>query len=971
MQEVRILRCGGDKRSVLDYNPQDETEPEQTLWLWGNDWIRNLEWDPREWQWRRIGTLSDTSVMNYTTKRGYRVALKQNTQPMSLDSELEREGYNGKARAKFFNRIWHPYLPRKVAAMQWLILTEGLPVGAWREKIGLPSNCELCLTPVKETLQHAFKDCPHVSRAWTLFRNTRQAAKLPPSYFEWLDISRGLMRDPPGPQLDEELRWDMASALTLNSDTPWDILRAQLLWSIWCQKTANTFRSEEFHLGMVLWHAWRNTIYCAMEAYKALFRHKRNEEKRQEAITCFQQIWTAENIFGRLQGSTIKWNVTPHPEFLPRELGAWIVPPIRINRLSPSPDMEAEFTARPDFANLVDAFVRGVGNNWQPPMSNDNSQQGDSSNDTTNTTATRHTSADLQEQLQSTQADSRTSYRTSTEDSPRLHTSPAQSKNSANTYPQGEAQHSPTSRTEIDREERTPGMGEGWKSDMYSDPTSTGSPMSSRNTSSLSPTTSVQPSQVRRKDFRHKDTPRTSDQLEQLQQPGGTLQDFGYVAEKDNGNREELSQLGPLSNNMQQHPPTDFTARKQGKDTELTTEQTQPEGTKSLPPGGRARAAVQPRSRPKRRCTKRLHHPSRKSQREQSSQGPQQTHLKQSRENRADISLAPTSQTTRIKPNSRPKRKCRFGPRARRSLREHYREDTLKTKATTEQKAKEGHSGNSGKHSLLTPEPPNQEGNSDVSNLAPHPDRVTLQTRSTPFDHHQSKRSNRQPAEFEAKLSEEIEELLREIEITRQGAPNNNELKGDRANQKGATEAMEPHGEVQQQCQEGGSNKHLVIAHQNKGYNQDGGKEGGKRGREGKRTTLVRRDPPPSPPRTRTQVHPSLNDGSSAPLRDETRHRHRAADGIWSAQPQDGGQYGLEPIEEYNTQVILPDRPTLLHFSPARFSPFDAYLDILPPAPRPPPFRSIQAQLGLAEFEARLTSEIDEVLLEAEEDRRS
>ena len=175
------------------------------------------------------------------------------------------------------------------------------------------------------------------------------------------------MRDPPGPQVEEDLRWDTASAFSLNVDTPWDILRAQLLWSIWCQRVAHTFRDEEFHLGVVLWHAWRNTIFCAMEAYKELFRHKRNEVKRQEVICCFQQIWTAENVFGRLQGDTIRWNVTPPQEFLPKELGAWTVPPIRINRLSPSPDLEAEFTARHDFANLVNDFVQSVGNNWQPP----------------------------------------------------------------------------------------------------------------------------------------------------------------------------------------------------------------------------------------------------------------------------------------------------------------------------------------------------------------------------------------------------------------------------------------------------------------------------------------------------------------------------------------------------------------------------------------------------------------------------
>lgn len=171
------------------------------------------------------------------------------------------------------------------------------------------------------------------------------------------------MRDPPGPHVEEDLRWDTASAFSHNADTPWDILRAQLLWSIWCQKVVHTFRDEEFHLGVVLWHAWRNTIYCAMEAYKEIFRHKKNEEKRQEIITCFQQIWTTESMFGRLQGECIRWNVTPPQEFLPKELGAWTVPPIRINRLSPSPDIEADFVAMPDFPNLVDEFLRSAGRN--------------------------------------------------------------------------------------------------------------------------------------------------------------------------------------------------------------------------------------------------------------------------------------------------------------------------------------------------------------------------------------------------------------------------------------------------------------------------------------------------------------------------------------------------------------------------------------------------------------------------------
>lgn len=365
--EVRIILCGGPKRAIIDFNPKEDAEDEElTLWMWGHDWISNLDWDPKDWQWRRIGILPETSVLNYTTKRGYRVALQQNNHQMKLDAELEASGFTNKARAKFFNRIWHPYLPRKVSAMQWLILTEGLPVGAWHERIGLPNRCQLCPVPIKETLEHAFKDCPELSRIWELYRSLRRKADLPPYFNTWQEISRGLMMDIPGEQVEEDLRWDTAAAFSLNIETPWDILRAQLLWSVWRQRVEFAFREEHFHLGMVLWHAWRNTIYCAMEAYKELFRHARNEEKRHEMIRCFQQVWTAANIFGNLRGDVIRWHLTPPSDFLPEDLGAWNATPIRINRLSPSPDAEAEFAARPDFQQLVDELIQEAANRNHP-----------------------------------------------------------------------------------------------------------------------------------------------------------------------------------------------------------------------------------------------------------------------------------------------------------------------------------------------------------------------------------------------------------------------------------------------------------------------------------------------------------------------------------------------------------------------------------------------------------------------------
>jgi hypothetical protein len=196
--------------------------------------------------------LAETSVLNYSFKRGYMIALQQNNIKMKVDFELKTAGYNSKARAKKFNRIWHLYLPRKVFAMQWLILTEGLHVGAWRERVGLPNNCQICPSQPKETLQHAFQGCTDVQQVWQLFRNTRRATCLPPSYLSWQDISRGLMQDTRGPSIEEDLRWDTAAAFSITPDTPWDILRAHLLWAIWRQRVAFAFRDEHFYLGVVL-----------------------------------------------------------------------------------------------------------------------------------------------------------------------------------------------------------------------------------------------------------------------------------------------------------------------------------------------------------------------------------------------------------------------------------------------------------------------------------------------------------------------------------------------------------------------------------------------------------------------------------------------------------------------------------------------------------------------------------------------
>lgn len=80
-------------------------------------------------------------------------------------------------------------------------------------------------------------------------------AGLLPSYITWRDISRGLMMDPPGPSIEESLRWDTAVAFIVTMEILWDILRAQLLWAIWCQRVEVVFREAHFYLGFILLQA--------------------------------------------------------------------------------------------------------------------------------------------------------------------------------------------------------------------------------------------------------------------------------------------------------------------------------------------------------------------------------------------------------------------------------------------------------------------------------------------------------------------------------------------------------------------------------------------------------------------------------------------------------------------------------------------------------------------------------------------
>jgi hypothetical protein len=64
--------------------------------------------------------------------------------------------------------------------MLWLMLAEGLPIGAWCTKIRQGDICNLCNSAVLETLEHGFMRCIVVQETWNNFKEIKARCSLNP-----------------------------------------------------------------------------------------------------------------------------------------------------------------------------------------------------------------------------------------------------------------------------------------------------------------------------------------------------------------------------------------------------------------------------------------------------------------------------------------------------------------------------------------------------------------------------------------------------------------------------------------------------------------------------------------------------------------------------------------------------------------------------------------------------------------------
>ena len=443
----------------------------------------------------------------------------------------------------------------------------------------------------------------------------------------------------------------------------------------------------------------------------------------------------------------------------------------------------------------------------------------------------------------------------------------------------------------------------------------------------------------------------------------------------------------------------------------------------------KADLGARPCNRPKKRCSKRLHHPIRRNRNTQLSKSPTPspaTNKGSDRREKGKTLIPPSRRTPLLrKTNTQQRTRVRSSPLVGQSrnaglvltpgaLTINVLSKLILPSRLLNPQTIEDPQEDTSPPSIVTSTP-----QAVLSDPQAHPVRVTIQPythhKRTPFDNYKgtgvglgvetnsskfaAKRLGIPEPEFKELLTKEINELLGEIERTRLAAlgvkekdtkcADHSPTQCEEERQNFATHpAGAPETSWNPEHSEANRSPEDSLLKGNKTnplrYLERSGRRIkekchfgplSKRGRGKLRTSSPsRRDPPPPPPFDRTptlnegdgQERPLFGDGQGRPtLGEKTHGRPGDPDRI-----QPTSSYEWDPqVQKFqmedDTHVVLPDRPTFFHFTPAKSSPFARYSKTPITDVRLTPFGPVHACLGLSEeeFEARLTSVIDSVLV--------
>jgi len=141
-KQVRVLAQeghGATLKLAKDVPPPGKRPP--IFWIFESGFISELPWDPGDWHWQQTGNMGDAPFFGYSAKKGYRNARRKQHTP-NIITFVQQLNLHNLTIAQVIAKMWHNAHPRKVGALTWLILNNGLPTGIWLQIMGISATCK-------------------------------------------------------------------------------------------------------------------------------------------------------------------------------------------------------------------------------------------------------------------------------------------------------------------------------------------------------------------------------------------------------------------------------------------------------------------------------------------------------------------------------------------------------------------------------------------------------------------------------------------------------------------------------------------------------------------------------------------------------------------------------------------------------------------------------------------------------------
>jgi hypothetical protein len=258
--------------------------------------------------------MGDAPFFGYSSKRGYQNARKKHHSP-SIITFIQDLGLHNSTVAQIVARMWHNARPRKVGALTWLTLNNGLPVGTWLQTMGIQAPCKGCDQGLQESARHCLMECTPAQKAWSAFLSV---------WGEW-EAPNSLSITWPFVLLGESVFEEEDDPLDLHCyhpggfsyrRQPLDILRSFLLYYLWSERCRRHFDGQ-YSLKKVLLQSWEATAEVGMATWKAI--RSSNQDRTQDNQNSIELAFKTEWLHGRIFGegeAAISWRLLPPLYFL-------------------------------------------------------------------------------------------------------------------------------------------------------------------------------------------------------------------------------------------------------------------------------------------------------------------------------------------------------------------------------------------------------------------------------------------------------------------------------------------------------------------------------------------------------------------------------------------------------------------------------------------------------------------------------